>query len=470
MFGKFRYFFIPFAVFIFFYFFRLFQLGFIDISSLPVRDRNITASFFGQNRLYGENYPNSYLKVRGRIDSAPMERSGVQIFRVGRVWVEAGEIGKYNELFYGERVVVVGKPETRVLNNIFRQIWLINPEIYTFENMPLKERKQFGNSLSPLVELVNFSGLLRLKCQQVYIKALPEPQASLLSGIVLGKSDFMDWDFWRALKVTGTLHIIAASGMNVTMVAKVVIGSLILVVSRKMAYFVSLVFILIYCLLAGGSAAVIRAGLMAGIAFSALAFGREAEGGWLLFLAAGIMLLINPLLIVDVGFQLSVTAMLGMIYVRPMLERFITACRRNFDVAFRIKPHRAPACEIAYGVLSQARRLRGKLAKYPVPYSSKARNTKSHWFNSLFSNNLLDTLSAQIGTMPVLYFTFGQVQPLAFLPNLMVVPLVPGLMILGFVILAAGLAWMSLAYPLSWLAWPPLTYFVEVIKWWGGVL
>jgi len=42
-----------------------------------------------------------------------------------------------------------------------------------------------------------------------------------------------------------------------------------------------------------------------------LAFGRESEGGWLLFLAAGAMLLINPLLIVDVGFQLSVTAMLG---------------------------------------------------------------------------------------------------------------------------------------------------------------
>jgi len=51
-----------------------------------------------------------------------------------------------------------------------------------------------------------------------------------------------------------------------------------------------------------------------------LAFGRESEGGWLLFLAAGAMLLINPLLIVDVGFQLSVTAMLGMIYVRPVIS------------------------------------------------------------------------------------------------------------------------------------------------------
>ena len=422
--GRYRYIFIPFVVFVTLYIFRLLQLGFVDISSLPVKDRNITAIFFGQNKLYGENYPNSYLKVRGRIDSAPMIRSGVQSFKVGRVWVEAGEIGKYNEFFYSERVVVVGKPETRALNNIFRQIWLINPEIYTFENMPLKERKQFGNSLSPLVELVKVSGFFRLRCQQVFIKVLPEPQASLLSGIVLGKTDFMDWDFWRALKITGTLHIIAASGMNVTMVAKVVMGSFILIVSRKAAYFVSVVTILIYCLLAGGSASVVRAGLMAGIAFSALAFGREAEGGWLLFLAAGAMLVINPLLIADVGFQLSVTAMLGMIYVRPMLERFITACRR----------------------------------------------TPSHWFNSLFSNNLLDTLSAQIGTFPVLYFTFGQVQPLAFLPNLMVVPLVPALMMLGFVILTAGLIWLPLAYPLGWLAWPPLTYFVEVIKWWGGIL
>jgi len=448
--GRYRYIFIPFVIFILVYLFRLLQLGFVDISSLPVRDRNITASFFGQNRLYGENYPNSYLKVRGRIDSAPMERSGVQIFRVGRVWVAAGEIGKYDEFLYGERVMVVGKPETRVLNNIFRQMWLINPEIYTFDNMPLEEKKQFGSSFSPWVVLIKVSDLFRLKCQQVFIKVLPEPQASLLSGIVLGKSDFMDWDFWRALKITGTLHIIAASGMNVSMVAKVVMGSFVLIVSRKTAYFVSVVTILIYCLLAGGSAAVVRAGLMAGIAFSALAFGREAEGGWLLFLAAGAMLLINPLLIVDVGFQLSVTAMLGMIYVRPILERLSTACRRNFDVA------RRSHCKISQNL--------------PAVPSLIKKSPKQHWFRSLFSNNLLDTLSAQIGTMPVLYFTFGQVQPLAFLPNLMVVPLVPALMILGFVILTAGLIWLPFAYPLGWLAWPPLTYFVIVIKWWGEVL
>ena len=96
--------------------------------------------------------------------------------------------------------------------------------------------------------------------------------------------------------------------------------------------------------------------------------------------------------------------------------------------------------------------------------------TNNSLFKRLVGNNLLDTLSAQIGTMPVLYFTFGQVQPLAFLPNLMVVPLVPALMMLGFVILVAGLIWLPLAYPLGWLAWPPLTYFVEVIKWWGGIL
>ncbi len=435
-----RYIFIPFVIFILFYFFRLFQLSLINMPT-SVKCGNNFASIFGQNKLYCKKNPNSHLKVRGRIDSVPMVRSGVQSFKVGRVWVEAGEVGKYEEYLYGERLIVIGKPETRVLNNIFSQIWLINPEIYAFDDMPLREKKQFGNNFSPLTELIKISSLIRLKCQQIYIKVFTEPQASLLSGIVLGKSDFMDWNFWRALKITGTLHIIAASGMNVTMVAKVVMGSLVLIVSRKMAYFVSVISILIYCLLAGGSAAVVRAGLMAGIAFSALAFGRESEGGWLLFLAAGAMLLINPLLIVDVGFQLSVTAMLGMIYVRPVISRILNLESRIMGGKDEIK-------------------------------NKKAKNgfAGNSLFRKLIGNNLLDTLSAQVGTMPVLYFTFGQVQPLAFLPNLMVVPLVPMLMILGFVILAAGLIWLPFAYPLGWLAWPPLTYFVEVIEWWGGVL
>ena len=447
-----RYIFIPFVIFTLFYIFRLFQLSLINMPT-SVKCGNSFVSIFGQNKLYCKKNPNSHLKVRGRIDSVPMVRSGVQSFKVGKVWVEAGEIGKYEEYLYGERLIVIGKPETRVLNNIFSQIWLINPEIFAFDDMPLKEQKQFGSNFSLLTELIKFSSLIRLKCQQIYIKVLPEPQASLLSGIVLGKSDFMDWNFWRALKITGTLHIIAASGMNVTMVAKVVMGSLVLIVSRKMAYFVSVISILIYCLLAGGSAAVVRAGLMAGIAFSALAFGRESEGGWLLFLAAGAMLLINPLLIVDVGFQLSVTAMIGMIYVRPVISRIL-------NLESRIMGNKN-------GIMNKKDNVNIKDKKEK---NSKGGFFQNDLFKKLVGNNLLDTLSAQIGTMPVLYFTFGQVQPLAFLPNLMVVPLVPALMILGFVILAAGLIWLPFAYPFGWLAWPPLTYFVEVIKWWGEVL
>ena len=457
-----RYIFIPFVIFILFYFFRLFQLSLINMPT-SVKCGNSFVSIFGQNKLYCKKNPNSHLKVRGRIDSVPMVRSGVQSFKVGRVWVEAGEIGKYEEYLYGERLIVIGKPETRVLNNIFSQIWLINPEIFAFDDMPLKEQKQFGSNFSLLTELIKFSSLIRLKCQQIYIKVLPEPQASLLSGIVLGKSDFMDWNFWRALKITGTLHIIAASGMNVTMVAKVVMGSLVLIVSRKMAYFVSVISILIYCLLAGGSAAVVRAGLMAGIAFSALAFGRESEGGWLLFLAAGAMLLINPLLIVDVGFQLSVTAMLGMIYVRPVISRIL-------NLESRIMGNKNGIMNYESGIMG--RKMPRIMGGKDEIKNKKAKNgfAGNSLFRKLIGNNLLDTLSAQVGTMPVLYFTFGQVQPLAFLPNLMVVPLVPMLMILGFVILAAGLIWLPFAYPLGWLAWPPLTYFVEVIEWWGKIL
>lgn len=369
---------------------------------------------------------NQYLRVYGEICSFPQKKGDWQLFKVGSTWIKTEN---REQFLFRERLKIVGKPQVRVINKFYKQIWLINPEISKFNSLSKEEQKRFTprGFISSVWGrgVFGFMDIIRRNSQIVYYRTLPEPHNGLLAGIVLGSNENLDWDFWQALKETGTLHIIAASGMNVTLVVKVIIDFLVNFIRRRSAYFVSIIAIFIYCFLAGGSPAVVRAGLMASFAFLGLAFGREATGGWLLFLAAGLMLLVNPFLIFDVGFQLSFTAMAGMIFLRPVLEGFL-------------------------------------LASSP--------SSRTSWLISLFNSNFLDTLSAQIATMPILYFTFGQFQPLAFIPNLFVVPLVPTLMMIGFVTLVLGLIWLPLAYPVAWLAWLPLTFFVEVVKWWGKIL
>ncbi len=271
-----------------------------------------------------------------------------------------------------------------------------------------------------------------------------------MAGLVLGNTESMDWQFWQALQKTGTLHLVAASGMNVAIVSKAIINFLVYIISRRKTYFVSLVFILIYCLLAGGSPAVVRAGLMAGLSLMALVWGREADAGWLLLLTLGIMLLVDPFLLFDISFQLSATAMAGMIWIKPLLTKIL---------GWEVKDGKC---------VNEVGRKKEDSGKSKNQKISHQKSKISHF--TILTSNLLDTISAQIATFPVIYFTFGQFQPLAFLPNIMVIPLVPYLMMFGFVILVYGLIWLPLAYPPAWLVWPGLTCFIKIIEWWGKVL
>jgi ComEC/Rec2-related protein len=401
---------------------------------------------------------NSYLKINGYIDTIPVEKQNNWNFKVNGIWIRVDKTSLENKNFYyqiGDRLLIIGKPQIRVINKFFKEIWLINPQIKFFKNE--NNDINFGpfHLKLLLIKPLKIIYFIRQEAEGIYQKVLPYPQSSLLSGIVLGTGGSMDWHLWQALKQTGTLHLVAASGMNVTLIARVIIDLLVLFISRRKAYFVSLVIILIYCLLAGATPAVIRAGLMAGFSLIALAWGRETKSGWLLILALAVMLFINPILLFDISFQLSASAMAGMIWIRPILKDLETTCRRNFDVAFRIKLLKNQ------GFINNS---------FRQPPCKSPKNLSAISLSSvIIMNSLLDTFSAQIATFPVLYFSFGQFQPLAFLPNLMVIPLVPLLMMFGFAILICGLLWPPLAYPLAWLTWPALTYFIKIIEWWGEV-
>ncbi|MFC1711683.1 ComEC/Rec2 family competence protein [Patescibacteria group bacterium] len=343
------------------------------------------------------------LKITTKLSQEPILKGNYQTFKIKNINIKTDRFPKYQ---YGESLIISGTLKSQVINSKFSKFWLINPTIAKVKADSIEGKVGLKNYL--LASLFKF----RSKLESVISQVLPEPQASLLIGILLGIQRSMSNSFYQDLQTTGTLHIIVASGMNITLIAGSIKELLFRFIGRKPALLMGLFAVVFYCLLAGLNPPIVRAGIMASILYLANFLGREGTGFWILLLTAAIMLIISPLIIFDVGFQLSFTATAGLILISPLLQK-------KFN------------------------------------------------FASFLKDDLTETTSALIFTFPVLVVTFGRFNPFSIIPNSLVLFLIPSLMILGMLISLSGLLFMGLAQFFGWLAWLPLTYFIKVINFFG---
>lgn len=237
---------------------------------------------------------------------------------------------------------------------------------------------------------------------------LPEPHASLAIGILLGVKRGMSREFYEQLVNTGTLHIVAASGYNVTVVAGVVLGVLGLVLPKYIALGIAILGVGLYVMLAGAGPTIVRAGVMGSLSMVGVMLGRMREARWLLWVTVWIMLMIKPALVRDVGFQLSVAATVGLLYVGETLKT--------------------------------------QVLKF------------SNW--TWIQEYLVPTLSATIATAPVLWWHFGRVSLIGVVVNMLILPVVPLIMLLAALTVVVS--------PIAYLLYVPLWWMVWVIKLFGG--
>lgn len=151
---------------------------------------------------------------------------------------------------------------------------------------------------------------------------LPSPQAQLLSGITLGQKKDLPFDLKIALRDTSTLHMVVVSGQNLSLLAILILkfsGFL----TRRVAIILSFSVITFYVILTGGQIPVLRAAVMAFLSGTAQLFGRSNDGFWALLLTASVMLLINPLWIIQISFQLSFLATFGLVVIAPVLSKYL---------------------------------------------------------------------------------------------------------------------------------------------------
>ena len=153
-------------------------------------------------------------------------------------------------------------------------------------------------------------------------KVIPEPESTLMGGIILGeKSSFPD-ELRQSFINTGTIHIVALSGYNITIVAEWFM-KVFSFMSPVFSIWSGIIAIILFILMTGSSSTAIRAGIMAILALYARQSGREYDVARILVLTAAVMIVFNPFVLVyDVSFQLSFIATVALIFFTPKIEKY----------------------------------------------------------------------------------------------------------------------------------------------------
>lgn len=244
---------------------------------------------------------------------------------------------------------------------------------------------------------------------------LPEPEAGLLSGIIFGTKAELSTALLSILAITGTVHIIALSGYNITIVAK---GSQYLTngLNRNLAFLVPVLGITLFVLATGLSASVVRAAVMGTMLLLAARLGRQSDALNAVLFASVLMAIVNPYIVLyDIGFQLSFAAVGGIIFLQPVIEKYFQ-----------------------------------RLGNIVGPI-------------------LAGTVAAQIFSWPVIAYYFGRVSLVGIVANALILPLIPLIMLLGFVVVTIGFASLGIAKILGSIVWFLLYYTIKVNEILAGV-
>lgn len=162
--------------------------------------------------------------------------------------------------------------------------------------------------------------------------AMPQPESSLLAGLLLGTKQSLGKDLLLEFQKTGVSHIVVLSGYNIAIVAKSVMSFLKFLPSG-VSFGVGAVSVVLFTMLSGGGASAVRASIMVLVALFAKQFNRDYKANRVLGFTVILMLAPNPLLLVfDPSFQLSVLATIGIIFVTPIMEPYFKWVTEKFGL------------------------------------------------------------------------------------------------------------------------------------------
>ncbi len=328
---------------------------------------------------------------------------------------------RFPVILYGTEVAVNGRLETPPEDEDFSyKAYLARQGIYSMM-MRTQVDVLAEDQGNPLLQAIY---ALKRRAQATINHLIPDPEAALLSGILLGNDNGIPPDLAADFRTTGMTHIIAISGFNIALIIVILVGIADPFFSRKTAVLLAIIGIFVYTILVGADASVVRAAIMGSVFLvTSRWLGRPNFAYASLFFTGFFMTLINPFTLWDVGFQLSFAATLGlMLYADPFTQWARRRVSRLFD---RQLTHQI------MGVLSEA---------------------------------VLLTLAAQILTVPLMVGYFGQLSLVSLVANAFILPLQPGVMLWGGLATILGLVWLPFGQLFGWIAWLFLAATIGLVQ------
>lgn len=320
----------------------------------------------------------------------------------------------YPVVSYGEKINFKGKikkPESFVTDSgrIFNYPNFLSKDgIFFIESYP---------SITPLsINQGNFAKEKLFALKETITngmkKIISYPQSALLEGITISGKNALPIEINEQFKKAGISHVVVLSGYNVTIVALIIVG-LVSKLPRYLSFGLATIGIASFCIMAGGTSTILRASIMSFLFLLAKFTKREANANRLLFIAGGIMIFFNPLIIFyDPSFQLSFLATFALINISPFFFKKLTFIPGSF----------------------------------------------------LFREIIATSTSVQLFLLPFLAYSMGTISLVSLISNILILSFIPITMLGGFISSILSFFNLYLAYAPGLFTHLLLTYELRVAK------
>ena len=352
----------------------------------------------------------------------------------------AGKVLVKNRLYpvfdYGDKLSVNCKlmtPENPPGSVFHYDKYLARYGIWSVCGYPDIKKISSGGGNPLLAAVLNFKSFLNNCVNDLWA----EPEGSLMSGLLYGARSSLPAYLVDDFSRTGISHIVAVSGFNITIIAVVLMNLLIyLGFFRQRAFYVIVAVTILFVVFTGLTASAIRAAVMGIAVLTARQVGRGTRVANVLVLTVAVMQIFNPyLLIWDVGFQLSFLALIGLVYVSPVLNVILSKAKDPLRLRYKRD-------------------------------SSVAPQNDNVWIQ-IIKTTFITTLSAIIATLPLMLYQFGTLSLVAPLINILILWIVPWLMLAGAVTIGISLIISPFGKLLAFITHFGLSYVIMIVQFFG---
>ena len=377
----------------------------------------------GNNQIVGTIVNDPEFKGRTQVFQISAEKIKIEDESINVSGKAIVRVPRYPEYRYGDVLSITGTLKTpQQIDDFDYKEYLARKGIQSIIYYPDIEIIERDKGSKILAAIYSF----RVRLSQSLSQSLPEPQCSIAQCILLGIRSNMPDSIYNQFITTGTAHLLAISGLHLSIIIGILLSIGIWIFGKRYYIYIwlALAAIWLYVILTGMRPPVVRGAIMGSVFLMGEYLGRQRSASTALFFAAAVMIGIEPQLLWDASFQLSFSAMAGLVFLFPHFQRW---GRRQIMSPSDIEQDRASIATVAI-------------------------------------DSLAVTLAAVIATMPLIAFHFGSVSLVSLPSTFFSLPALPGIIITAALTAVTGLFIPFLAQIIGWTAWFFISYLILIIQ------